>query len=135
LSISCRCVGTHVRDMSRIPLVTEMNPLLERTRAALGRVPNLYAALASSPAALGGYLGFREALSEGTLPAELRERIALLVAAQNDCDYCVAAHTARGRKLGLTHEELWATRRAESADAKTAAALSFVRAVSAARGK
>src|SRR2546425_7867922 len=92
----------HGAPMNRMPLVTdstastEVTHLLEKTRAALGRIPNLYAALANSPASLAGYLGFREALVRGVLPQRLREGIALLVAEQNECEYCVSAHTARG---------------------------------------
>jgi len=128
------------RTPSRIPLVTDpaASPdaaaLLERTRAALGRVPNLYAALANSPAALAGYLGFREALVHGLLPQPLREAIALLVAEDNACDYCVAAHTYRGARLGMTPDDLARARRADATDARTAAALAFVHTISRGRG-
>jgi AhpD family alkylhydroperoxidase len=56
----------------------------------------------------------------------MRERIALLTAAINDCGYCVAAHTFRGTKVGLSATELTATQKSQSDDGKTAAALQFV---------
>jgi uncharacterized peroxidase-related enzyme len=102
---------------------------------AAGRVPNLYATLAQAPAALTGYLDLRAALTRGALPPVLRELLALLVAEANHCDYCVAAHTFRGGKMGLPAEDLAAARRAEARDPKTAAALRFARAVSEARGR
>lgn len=103
--------------------------LLDATRRQLGRVPNLYAAMAHSPIALQGYLDFRGALQQGVLAPRMRERVALLTAQLNDCDYCVAAHTFRGGKIGMSADDLLATRRAHSDDAKTAAALRLVKAL------
>lgn len=103
--------------------------LLDATRRQLGKVPNLYAAMAHSPIALQGYLDFRGALQQGVLDLKMRERVALLTAQLNDCDYCVAAHTFRGGKIGMSADDLMATRRADSADAKTAAALRLVKAL------
>ncbi|MFJ5230169.1 carboxymuconolactone decarboxylase family protein [Kitasatospora sp. NPDC088391] len=99
--------------MPRLPLLTEdPDGLLERTRARLGRVPNLYATLANSPAALGGYLALHEHLGNGALGPKLREQLALLTAQHNECTYCVSAHTLRGRRLlHLTDEQLAQTRK------------------------
>lgn len=99
--------------MSRMPqLADDPSGLLDQTRRQLGRLPNLYAALANGPAALAGYLALRDHLGRGVLPARLREQLALLAAQENHCTYCVSAHTLRGRKLGLSDEELIRTREA-----------------------
>ena len=100
--------------------------LLDATLNQLGRVPNLYASMAQSPAALDGYLAFRGALGKGVLTIHMRERIALLTAAINDCGYCVSAHTLRGAKVGLPVSEIIATQKSQSDDPKIAAALQFV---------
>ncbi|GAA0707646.1 carboxymuconolactone decarboxylase family protein [Dokdonella soli] len=127
--------------MSRMPLVTpdaaqgEAAKLLERTQQQLGRIPNLYAAMANAPAALAGYLDFRAALVRGTLSTRLREQLALVVAEANGCEYCVSAHSFRGSKLGLSEPELVATRNAQSADPATAAALRFAVEVVATHGR
>jgi len=60
--------------------------------AQLGVVPNLFRLIASSPAALTGFLNFSGALKK-TLDVKTRERIALAVAQVNGCDYCLSAHT------------------------------------------
>lgn len=100
--------------------------LLDATKAQLGRIPNLYGSMAQSPAALDGYLAFRSALGKGVLSIPMRERIALLTAAINDCGYCVSAHTFRGAKVGLSASDLAATQKGQSEDPKNAAALQFV---------
>jgi uncharacterized peroxidase-related enzyme len=99
--------------------------LLEEVQRSLGMIPNLYRTMANSPAALKGYLNFRSALTTGSLNRALWEQIALVVAQDNDCQYCVSAHTLRGKKIGLSQQELNANRQATSSDPKTAAALQF----------
>jgi uncharacterized peroxidase-related enzyme len=131
---------SNAQHVSRLPTVDPelalgtVKELLEKTRVQLGRVPNLYRTMANAPAALEGYLGFRAALVRGQLSDRLREQLALLLAEENGCDYCVSAHTFRGRKIGISREELIDNRHAEASDAKTAAALQFARAVNAAKG-
>jgi len=126
--------------MSRLPTIDSSNAsaaakvLLDQTQAQLGRVPNLYRTMANSPAGLEGYLLFRGALVRGELKPLLREQLALIVAEENHCTYCVSAHTFRGQKMGLSADELEANRRGEAADAKTAAALRFARSVVRDRG-
>ncbi|MFD0275173.1 carboxymuconolactone decarboxylase family protein [Kitasatospora sp. NPDC127111] len=128
--------------MPRIPQLTpdtaapHQRDLLEATRKQLGRIPNLYASLANGPAALRGYLALRDSLTGGVLSERLREQLALLVAQENDCLYCVSAHTLRGgRLLKMTEDELLATRRAEDADPHARAVLQIAADVVRRRGR
>lgn len=109
--------------------------LLDAVKAKLGITPNLTKVMANSPAVLEGYLGLSGALAGGTLPAQLKELLAVDVGVANRCDYCVAAHTAIGKRLGLTAEQIDAGRKGTSEDPKTAAALGFARKLVANRGK
>ncbi|GLZ80119.1 alkyl hydroperoxide reductase AhpD [Actinorhabdospora filicis] len=121
--------------MSRLPQLTGA-PVLDQVKAQLGRVPNLYAAMANGPAALTGYLALREHLQDGVLTPRLREQLALLVAQENGCDYCVAAHTYRGEKLlKMTPAELAATRHGDDADPHAAAVLAVAREAVRAQGR
>ncbi len=108
--------------------------LLDSTQKQLGRVPNLYRAMANSSVALNAYLSFRGALQGGELDIKMCERIALCTAELNDCDYCVAAHSFRGAKLGMSAAELHDTRLGRSEDEKIQAALNFVEALMDGRG-
>lgn len=127
--------------MQRIPALnpttasTEQQHILTGVKHAMGLVPNLVATLAQSPAAAHGYLSFSGALAKGSLPAKLREQIALVVGETNGCDYCVAAHTLLGGKAGLSADETLAARTAEATDAKTAAALGFAKKIVEHRGQ
>jgi AhpD family alkylhydroperoxidase len=80
--------------------------LLDAVNASLGMVPNLFRVMAHSPATLEGFLSFNSALGAGTLDAKLRERIALAVAEENSCGYCLSAHSLLGKGAGLDDSEI-----------------------------
>lgn len=117
--------------MSRIELVNpastspDRKALLDPITQAFGATPNMFRAVANSPAALTSMWAFFGALGGGTLGARLGEQIAVAVADRNGCEYCLAAHTALGRKAGAGADEMAAAQRGESANAQTAAALRF----------
>lgn len=121
--------------MARIPVIDpqtatgEAKTLLDAVQSALGMVPNFIRVLANSPTALQAFLGLHGIAGAGALDPLTRERIALTVAEQNACQYCVSAHTAIGRKVGLDNDEILANRAGRSADAKAEAALTFARAL------
>jgi len=101
-------------------------PLLEAVKKQLGVVPNMFRLIANSPAALEGYLSLSSALGKGALPLATRERIALAVAEENGCNYCLSAHTYLGKNLvRLDDAEIAANRRGTSGDPKAEAALRF----------
>jgi uncharacterized peroxidase-related enzyme len=95
-------------------------------KAKIGMTPNMMKTMAQSGAVLEGYLGLSGALGTGALSPRLREQIALAVGQANGCQYCLSAHSAVGKMVGLKPEEIASSRRATSSDAKTAAALRFV---------
>jgi uncharacterized peroxidase-related enzyme len=117
--------------MSRIATIDSTNAnfeqkaLLDAIKSKLGMVPNFLRILANSPAALRAFLGLHGVANEGSIDALTRERIALAMAQENSCDYCVSAHTAIGRKTGLSGDEIAAARAGTSEDAQAAVAVKF----------
>ncbi len=119
--------------MARINLVTnesanaEQKALLDAIQTQLGMVPNFLKAFANSPDALKAFLGLHGIANAGSLDPQTRERIALALAQQNSCEYCLSAHSAIGRKAGLDNAEIAANRAGTSQDAKAAVAVKFAR--------
>lgn len=103
--------------------------LLDGVKASIGAQPNIFRTLAQSPAALESYLNFSQGLAGGSFSAALREQIALVVAGENNCDYCASAHTFVGKKNGLSDDELAANLAGKSNDDRTNAILSFAKAI------
>ena len=77
--------------MSRIPLQTAASApaasqaLLGQVQSAFGATPNMFKAVANSPAALASMWGSFGALGKGQLPARLTEKLAVAVADRNRC--------------------------------------------------
>ncbi|MEK6667670.1 peroxidase-related enzyme [uncultured Aquabacterium sp.] len=119
--------------MSRINVIDQHNAnpeqkaLLDAIQGKLGMVPNFLKVFANSPVALQAFLGLHGVANAGSLSPQTRERIALALAQQNTCEYCLSAHTAIGRKAGLTGDEIAAARAGSSEDAKAAVAVKLAR--------
>ncbi|WP_027081045.1 carboxymuconolactone decarboxylase family protein [Luteimonas mephitis] len=127
--------------MSRLPLVdpaaatTERKAVLDQIHGAFGTTPNMFKAVANSTAALQMMWGAFGALGGGTLSPKLGEQIAVAIADRNRCEYCLAAHTALGRKAGASGEEMARAQAGESGDPAVAAALAFALKVVETRGQ
>jgi uncharacterized peroxidase-related enzyme len=127
--------------MNRLPLIDAASAqpaardLLAGVQAALGVTPHMAKALANSPSALKAWVQFSSAVGEGVLPAGFRERIAILVAQENGCDYCLSAHTYLATHVaGVSADEAGHARAGKSSEPKAAAALALASAVVDSRG-
>lgn len=116
--------------MPRVNIVPQLapaasQPLLGQVQQAFGATPNMFKAVANSPAALQSMWAAFGALGQGTLGAKLGEQIAVAVANRNRCEYCLAAHTVLGQNAGASAADMAAAQVGQSSDPKTAAALAF----------
>lgn len=109
--------------------------LLDAVKGKIGIVPNMTRVMASSPAVLESYLGFSGALAGGLLDAKTREQLALLVGQENHCNYCLSAHSAIGKMVGLNHDQIVASREGDGSSPKTTAALTFAKRVLESKGQ
>lgn len=111
--------------------------ILENTKKGIGMIPNMYGLMANNPALLEGYSSsyktFRE--NAGFTPPE-QEVVFLSVAYENDCDYCMAAHSFVGDHMTNVPKEVTDAIRnnTEIPDAKFKALSLFSRAMTAKRG-
>lgn len=91
-----------------VPTREEVSPanqaLFDTLKKGLGMVPNLYATLAHSENALNTYLALQNAKS--SISGKAREVVNLVVSQVNSCEYCLAAHTAIGKMVGFSEEQI-----------------------------
>lgn len=98
--------------MSRIALVDspEEDRVLEiysEIEDELGAVPSLFRAYAHDPRLLeASWQKFKALMLHGTLSAQLKEGIALVVSADNHCDYGVYHHSVTLQDLGVDPDEV-----------------------------
>jgi len=127
--------------MNRVPLIDrnattpDRKALLDSINGVFGTTPNMFRAVANSPAALKSMWGAFGALGAGVIPAKLGEQIAVAVADRNRCEYCLAAHTVLGRKAGASDAQMSDAQAGKSTDPKTQAALDFALKLVNARGQ
>ena len=108
--------------------------IFDNLQKNLGFVPNLYATFAYSDTALKDYLALQNRKS--SLKAKEREVINLVVSQVNECEYCLAAHTALGKMNGFTDEQILELREGHASfDTKLNALASFVQDTTINRGK
>ena len=108
--------------------------IVNAVKAKVGVVPNIFATMAQSPAALEGFLAFNGALGSGILTAAVREQIALAVAGENACDYCASAHTYLAKAAGVDATEAARNLAGAATDPRVAAIIGFARDVVRSRG-
>ena len=101
--------------------------LFSAVKSAVGKVPNSYVGIGgNSPIALEAVFSLEASLKKCALSAQDIEVVKLVVSHTTGCDYCLAAHTMVGKKLGLSREAILALRQAQpSGDARNDALAKF----------
>ncbi len=98
--------------------VSELNQtIFNSLEEQIGFVPNLFATYAHSENALKNYIDFSGAST--SLRAKEKEAVNLAVSQVNNCDYCLAAHTAIAKMSGFNDEQIIELRQGKASfDAK-----------------
>lgn len=99
--------------MATVPLISEqqatgkVKEIYEQIKKTLGSpfVPNLFKAMGNRPEYLEAtWNQFKATMGPGELTRREKELIALAVSATNNCEYCIYAHTAALKSLGLSEK-------------------------------
>lgn len=93
--------------------------------ADFGFIPGYLAALRGSPAALEARGNLDRAVGAGRFSERIRAQIALAVAQESHCDYCIWARTNIARQAGLSWEDVALARAGTAIDRREAAILKF----------
>lgn len=92
--------------MSQTATPPTAQEILEQVKHKYGFVPNVLREMSASPAALQVYVTGQDALAKGSLSAIEQQAVQVTVAAHNACEYCQAAHSWIGQKVGITPKDL-----------------------------
>ncbi|MEM8793284.1 MAG: carboxymuconolactone decarboxylase family protein [Pseudomonadota bacterium] len=76
-------------------------PLLAKSKAEFGMIPNLHAVLAEAPSVLEAYQVLHELFQQSDLDKEEITVIWQTINIENVCIYCVPAHTAVAKRMGV----------------------------------
>lgn len=92
-------------------------------------IPGFLPALQRSPAAMEARNKLARTISEGRLLPRQRAQIALVVAQESQCDYCVWAQTNVARQAGLGWEDIAFACAGTALDARDAAIVKLARVI------
>src|SRR5258708_9416464 len=112
--------------------------VLEKAKAQVGFIPNMYAGMANSPGLLQtyleGYAAFRT--YSGFTPVE-QEVVFLTISRENGCDYCASAHSMIADKMSKVPPDILSALRSGEPipNAKLAALSTFTSQMFATRGR
>ena len=81
--------------------------------------------MANSNALLEGYVSLSRSMKRSHLDRRVSERISLAQQEWIGCEYCIAAHTAAAKAVGLTDLDVELARQGTASDPKIAALVAF----------
>lgn len=109
--------------------------VMAQARKKFGFVPNLLGVMAHAPSLLKTYLTVSSLFDSSSLTATERQVVLLAASAENNCEYCVAAHTAIASMQKVPGDVVEAIRtRRPIADGKLEALRRFVEEMVVTRG-
>jgi uncharacterized peroxidase-related enzyme len=118
-----------ISPLSKNEAAANVQPIFDKLTQALGKVPSFYATMARAPEALERFMPLYSAvMNKGTVEAKYKELAYLKTALINGCEYCFKAHSASGKKSGVSDEQIKALAfplRSPAFDAKEKATLLY----------
>ncbi|MCI0709122.1 MAG: carboxymuconolactone decarboxylase family protein [Chloroflexi bacterium] len=88
----------------------DARPILQFLQDNVGFVPNLAATMANNPLVLETYATLNGTFGRGTLSPVEREIVLMATSYDNQCTYCMAAHSTFAKVHGASDNELSAIR-------------------------
>ncbi len=79
----------------------EAKGLLENSEKAFGMIPNLHAVMAEAPTLLEGYQQLHELAQKTSFSADELTVVWQTINVEHACHYCVPAHTAIAKNMGV----------------------------------
>lgn len=81
--------------------------IMENSKKVLGMVPNMYSTMANNPALLDAYTYSYKTFRENSgFSTQEQEVVFLTISFENECDYCMAAHSFIADKMSNVPEDI-----------------------------
>ena len=118
-----------VSALTKEQAAAEVQPIFDKLTHVFGHMPGFFGTMARVPKALEHFLPLYGAIiDKGTVEAKYKELAYLKTALINGCEYCHRAHSASGKRNGVTEDQLKNLafyQRSQAFDAKEKAVLLY----------
>jgi uncharacterized peroxidase-related enzyme len=96
-----------ISPISKENAAPEIQPILDKLTHGFGAVPSFFGTMARVPEAFANFLPFYTAVIEhGTVERKYKELAYLKASLINGCEYCFRAHSASGKKNGVSDDQI-----------------------------
>jgi uncharacterized peroxidase-related enzyme len=96
-----------ISPISKENAAPEVQPILDKLTHGFGKVPSFFGTMARVPEAFAAFMPFYTAVIEhGTVERKYKELAYLKASLINGCEYCFRAHSASGKKNGVTEDQI-----------------------------
>jgi uncharacterized peroxidase-related enzyme len=96
-----------ISPISKENAAPEAQPILDKMTQGFGKVPAFFGTMARVPEAFASFVPFYTAVIEhGTVERKYKELAYLKASLINGCEYCFRAHSASGKKNGVTDDQI-----------------------------
>jgi uncharacterized peroxidase-related enzyme len=96
-----------ISPISKENAAPEVHPILDKLTHGFGKVPSFFGTMARVPEGFATFVPFYAAVIEhGTVEKKYKELAYLKTSLINGCEYCFRAHSASGKKNGVTDEQI-----------------------------
>ncbi len=118
-----------IAPLSKQEAAPEVQPILDKLTQGFGKIPAFFGTMARVPEVLTNFLPFYTAVIEhGTVERKYKELAYLKASLTNGCEYCFRAHSASGKKNGVSDDQIKALaffHRSPAFDAKEKAVILY----------
>ena len=96
-----------VTPLNKEQAAPSVQPIFDKLSHVFGQMPSFFGVMARVPDALTHFLAlYSSVIDHGSVEAKYKELAYLKTAQINGCEYCFRAHSASGRKNGVTDEQI-----------------------------
>ena len=96
-----------VTPLAKEQAAKEVQPIFDKLTHVFGHMPSFFGTMARVPEALQHFLPLYAAvIDKGLVEAKYKELAYLKTAQINGCQYCFRAHSASGKKNGVSEEQI-----------------------------
>jgi len=96
-----------IAPLSKDQAAPSVQPIFDKLTHVFGHMPGFFGVMSRVPDALTHFLAFYSSvIDRGSVEAKYKELAYLKTAQINGCEYCFRAHSASGKKHGVSDEQL-----------------------------
>ena len=129
MSTATQTPASAIAPLTKEQAHRDIQPIFDKLTHVFGHMPAFFGTMARVPEALAHFLPLYGAvIDKGSVEAKYKELAYLKTAQINGCEYCFRAHSASGKKNGVTEEQIKALaffHRSPAFDAKEKAVILY----------